>query len=295
MSPNQLIPVPAPQRTRRLRGTLYAATLLIAGGVIGAVVAGPTLGQGPQGPDRDGPRWQRGWSDNQDDDAFGRGPGQRGFRGFGMHREGGGFGMRDRDDGPRMGWRDRDGDGPRMGGRDRDGDGPRMGGRDRDGDGPRMGWRDRDGDGPRMGGRDRDGDGPRMGGRDRDGDGPRMGGRGFGGMLFPGAIERRVNRVLGLVDASTEQRQKVRQILEAAGNDLYPIRQQRMENRKQIGQALAAATIDRAKIEALRQEQLKLNDTASKRMTDAITDAAEVLTPAQRAELAKRMEQRRRG
>jgi Spy/CpxP family protein refolding chaperone len=30
-------------------------------------------------------------------------------------------------------------------------------------------------------------------------------------------------------------------------------------------------------------------------MTDAITDAAEVLTPAQRAELAKRMEQRRRG
>jgi Spy/CpxP family protein refolding chaperone len=256
MSVNQLIPVSAPQRKRRLLGTLYAATLLIAGGVIGAVVAGPTLGQGPQGPDRGVPRWQRGWSDNQDDDAFGRGPGQRGF---GMHREGGGFGMRDRHDGPRMGWRDRDGDGPRMG------------------------WRDRDGDGPRMGG------------RDRDGDGPRMGGRGFGGMLFPGAIERRVNRVLGLVDASTEQRQKVRQILEAAGNDLYPIRQQRMENRKQIGQALAAATIDRAKIEALRQEQLKLNDTASKRMTDAITDAAEVLTPAQRAELAKRMEQRRRG
>jgi Spy/CpxP family protein refolding chaperone len=28
-------------------------------------------------------------------------------------------------------------------------------------------------------------------------------------------------------------------------------------------------------------------------MTDAITDAAEVLTPAQRAELAKRMERRR--
>ena len=243
MSTNQLVPVSAPQRKRRLRGVLYAATLLIAGGVIGAVVAGPTLGQGPQGPDRDGPRWQRGWNDNQEDDAFGRGPGQRGFRGFGMHREGGGFGMRDRDDGPRMGWRDRDG--------------------------PRMGWRDRDG--------------------------PRMGGCGFGGMLFPGAIERRVNRVLGLVDASTEQRQKVRQILEAAGNDLYPIRQQRMENRKQIGQALAAATIDRAKIEQLRQEQLKLNDSASKRMTDAITDAAEVLTPAQRAELAKRMEQRRRG
>ena len=235
MSANQLVPVSAPKPKRRLRGVLYAATLLIAGGVIGAVVAGPTLGQGPQGPDRDGPRWQRGWSDSQDDDAFGRGPGQRGF---GMHREGGGSGMRERG-----------------------GDDMRMG------MGPRMGW--------------------------HHGDGPRMGGRGFGGMMFPGAIERRVNRVLGLVDASTEQRQKVRAILEAAGNDLYPIRQQRMENRKQIGQALAAATIDRAKIEQLRQEQLKLDDTASKRMTDAITDAAEVLTPAQRAELAKRMERRR--
>jgi Spy/CpxP family protein refolding chaperone len=124
--------------------------------------------------------------------------------------------------------------------------------------------------------------------------GERMGGRGFG-MMFPGAIERRVNRVLGLVDASTEQRQKVRSILEAAGNDLYPIRQQRAENRKQIREALAAATIDRAKIETLRQAQLKLHDSASKRLTDAITDAAEVLTAAQRAELAKRMEQRRRG
>ena len=224
MSINQLVPVSAPQPKRRLRGILYAATLLIGGGVIGAVVVGPTLGQGPgQGPGPDGPRWQQRWNDNQQDDAWGRGPGQRGLRGPGMQREGGdGFGM-----------------------------------------------------------------------RERGGDGPRMGGRGFGGMLFPGAIERRVNRVLGAVDASTEQRQKVRQILEAAGNDLYPVRQQRMENRKQIAQALAAATIDRAKIESLRQEQLKLNDSASKRMTDALTEAAEVLTPAQRAELAKRMERRR--
>ena len=242
MSVNQLVPLPAPQPKHQLRGILYAAMLLIGGGIIGAVVAGPTLGQG-QGQGPDGPRWQRGWNDNQQDDAWGRSPGQRGF-GFGMRREGGGdgFGMHERGgDGPRMGWRDRDG--------------------------PRMGW--------------------------RGGDGSGMGGRGFGGMMFPGAIERRVNRVLGAVDASTEQRQKVRSILEAAGNDLYPIRQQRMENRKQIGAALAAATIDRAKIEQQRQEQVKLNDSASKRMTDAITDAAEVLTPAQRAELAKRMERRR--
>lgn len=254
MSPNQLVPVSAPQPKRRLRGILYAATLLIAGGVIGAVVVGPTLGQGPgQGQGPDGPRWQRGMSDNQQDEGQG-------------WRRGG-----------RRGWNDAQED-------DASGRSPgqRGYGMGRDGDGPRMGWRD--------------GDGPRMGWHWRGGDGARMSGRGFAdGMLFPGAIERRVNRVLGLVDASTEQRQKVRQILEAAGNDLYPIRQKRMENRRAIGETLAAATIDRAKIEQLRQEQLKLNDSASKRLTDAITDAAEVLTPAQRAELARRMQRLRRG
>ena len=274
MTINPLIPLSAPQPKRRLRGTLYAATLLIGGGLIGTVVAGPALAQGPQGGGSDSPRWQHGWNDNQrgwndnnqrqwidnedeDDDGWERGPTQLGFR---MGRDGDGdYGMRER------GMRQRGGgisehddhDDMRMG--------MRMGGRGHDG--PRMGWR-----------------GERM---DRGGFG--------GGMMFPGAIERRVNRLLGLVDASTEQRQKVRSILEAAGNDLYPLRQQRMENRRQIAAALAAATIDRAKIESLRQEQLKLNDTASKRFTDALTEAAEVLTPAQRAELAKRMEQRRRG
>ena len=49
--------------------------------------------------------------------------------------------------------------------------------------------------------------------------GPGMRGRmGFGmaHMMFPGAIERRVNRILGIVDASTEQKQKVRAIFEKA-------------------------------------------------------------------------------
>jgi Spy/CpxP family protein refolding chaperone len=33
-----------------------------------------------------------------------------------------------------------------------------------------------------------------------------------------------------------------------------------------------------------------LADTASKRLTEAVTEAAEVLTPAQRAELSRRVE-----
>lgn len=208
---------PAPQPKRRLRGFLYAGTLLIGGGVVGAIVVGPVLGQGP-GP-QDGPRWHRGDSD-----------GSRWNRGGDDNDRGGG-------------------------------------------------WRERFG-------RDR--------GMRQDNDGHGMRG-GFSGMMFPGAIERRVNRVLGAVDASTEQKQKVRSILEAAANDLYPIRQKRMENRKQIGEALTAATIDRAKIESLRTDQIKLADAASKRMTDAIAESAEVLTPGQRAELGRRLERWRQG
>jgi len=127
--------------------------------------------------------------------------------------------------------------------------------------------------------------------------GPGMRGRmGFGmaHMMFPGAIERRVNRVLGIVDASTEQKQKVRAIFEKAANDLYGSRDKRVENRRAMADALAAATIDHGKVEQLRQDRMKLADATSKRMTDALVEAAEVLTPAQRADLAARM-QRRRG
>src|SRR5262249_28586073 len=124
--------------------------------------------------------------------------------------------------------------------------------------------------------------------------GPHMG-RGFGRMMYPGAIERRVNRVLGLVDASTEQKQKVRAIFEKAANDLYASRDKRRENRRAMAEALAAATIDHAKVEQLRQERMKLRDEVSKRLTDALVEAAEVLTPAQRADLAARMQRRRGG
>jgi periplasmic protein CpxP/Spy len=47
--------------------------------------------------------------------------------------------------------------------------------------------------------------------------------------------------------------------------------------------------IDRAAIEAFRAEQLALADAASKRLTQALGDAAEVLTPEQRRRLDERL------
>jgi Spy/CpxP family protein refolding chaperone len=166
-------------------------------------------------------------------------------------------------------------------------------------DGPR--WHDRGGNrdddrGPRGGMGDRS-----LGDNDRDSDRRsgfawHHGGGRFGGgqFLTPGRIERMVNRVLWVVDGSSDQKQKIGGILRGAADDLYPLREKHMEGRQQIREVLAAPTIDRAKLEALRVQQMQLADTASKRITAAIADAGEVLTPAQRAELGKRFDQHAR-
>ncbi len=152
------------------------------------------------------------------------------------------------------------------------------------------GWSD---DGP---GRHDRFDGPRGFFRDHDGDGdggwhhgPGFGG--FGGpFLSPGRIERMVDRLGWAVDASSEQKQKIAAVVQRAADDLRPLREKHLEGRRAMRDVLAAATIDRGKLEALRTEQMKLADEASRRIAAAVTEAAEVLTPEQRADLARRLE-----
>jgi protein CpxP len=160
-------------------------------------------------------------------------------------------------------------------------------------DGPGRSWSDRF-DAPRW---FRDHDGPR-GWFDRDRD---DGARGwhhdrFGGMggqfLSPGRIERMVNRLAWAVDASTEQKQKLTAIVQRMADDLAPMRERHLDLRRQVRDVLAASTIDRGKLEALRSEHMKLADEASRRVTAGLADGADVLTPAQRADLARRLEQR---
>jgi len=186
----------------------------------------------------------------------------------------------------RDGWMDDGGrfDGPRRGFRDDDGMRDRMRGwfRDRDGDrdGDRRGWFDR-------GGRD-GGGGPFAWHR----------GHGFGGGgLTPGRIERMVNRLGWAVDASSEQKQKLTAIIQRAADDLRPLREKRLEMRRQLGEVLGAPQVDRSRLEALRADHVRLAEQASQRITTAIAEAADVLTPSQRADLVRRLEQRfgRRG
>lgn len=105
-------------------------------------------------------------------------------------------------------------------------------------------------------------------------------------------IERMVKHMAVEVDATPEQQAKLTEIARAAAKDLRPLREKSRDARRAGMKLLAAPTIDRAAIERLRAEQIQAADAASKRLTQALADTAEVLTPAQRQKLAERFQRR---
>ena len=106
-------------------------------------------------------------------------------------------------------------------------------------------------------------------------------------------IEYGVNRALSKVDATDEQKKKITAIVQSASTDLRSLRQKRMDTRKAMREAMEAPTIDRAKLEKLRGEQMQVADAASKRFVQAMTDAGEVLTADQRQKFFKNLEEHR--
>jgi len=105
-------------------------------------------------------------------------------------------------------------------------------------------------------------------------------------------LEKRVDRALTGTDATAEQKKKIADILGATFKDMKPLHDQRIENRKAMADAMQAATIDPAKIEALRAERMKIADESSKRFTKALTDAGNVLTAQQRQAFFKNWSER---
>jgi periplasmic protein CpxP/Spy len=119
------------------------------------------------------------------------------------------------------------------------------------------------------------------------------------GPLDPAEVEAHLDRMLKHlyveIDATDEQKQQLDPIVKQAAKDLLPLRDKARTARKRAVELLTADTIDRAAVEGLRAEQLQLAEQASRRLTQALADVAEVLTPAQRRQIAERMERRGRG
>lgn len=107
--------------------------------------------------------------------------------------------------------------------------------------------------------------------------------------------EGMVNWVLSEVDATPEQKARVSAIARETVRDLMPLREQHRAARREAAALLSAQAIDRDALEGLRAEQLARADEASRRIVQAMADAAEVLDPGQRARLAEHYMRMRHG
>jgi protein CpxP len=118
----------------------------------------------------------------------------------------------------------------------------------------------------------------------------------FSGQMDPESMGRRIDAMvqwmLADVEATPEQREKIGAIAKAAASELAPLRTQHRDARRKMIELLAQPTIDRAQFERMRVEQMQVGETVTKRMTQAMLDAAEVLTPDQRAKLAQKWQER---
>jgi periplasmic protein CpxP/Spy len=115
--------------------------------------------------------------------------------------------------------------------------------------------------------------------------------RGPDGMMGGNPLMR-MERLLDEVEATDEQKDKIAAILTAARDDLSALRGEREGMMKQFSGILSGSTIDRTQLESARATSVAKLDEASKRVTTALADAAEVLNPEQRTELASLLEKR---
>lgn len=127
--------------------------------------------------------------------------------------------------------------------------------------------------------------------------GPHLFGHGWhggfmGAPMTAARIEERADKMVRHlaveIDATAEQQEKLRGVVKSALGEVLPAREQAWAARIKARELLSQPKIDRAEIERLRTEQIALADRVSKRLSQALLDAAETLTPEQRKKLNDR-------
>lgn len=110
------------------------------------------------------------------------------------------------------------------------------------------------------------------------------------GAEAPRHAEWVADRLMSEVNGSEAQKAKAREITAAAVSDLQSLVMKHEDTHKALLTILKAPALDRGKIESLRVGALHDLDDASRRLTLALGDLADVLTPAQRLQLAEQIE-----
>jgi Spy/CpxP family protein refolding chaperone len=99
--------------------------------------------------------------------------------------------------------------------------------------------------------------------------------------------EHMVGHLAWAIDATPEQKKQLTVIATGMVNDLLPVHDRMHAAKGRIVALLRQPKTDRAALESLRAEHLAMADDVSKRITQGLADAADVLTPQQRAKLAE--------
>src|SRR5438034_8558245 len=92
----------------------------------------------------------------------------------------------------------------------------------------------------------------------------------MGAPLDPATVDEHLDRMLKHlyveIDATDAQRQQLAPIVKSAARDLLPVRAKMHEARRQAVELLSREHVDRAALEALRADQLRLVEQASMRL-----------------------------
>ena len=92
--------------------------------------------------------------------------------------------------------------------------------------------------------------------------------------------------MLGRIDATEEQQTRINDIVTSLVGELYPLRGEHRETRRELITELSRPQVDREALEKIRADGLAMADSASRTLVSAVVDVSEVLTVEQRQELA---------
>lgn len=110
-------------------------------------------------------------------------------------------------------------------------------------------------------------------------------------MQMHAMMAEHLDKALTAVDATPEQKTRIHEIMRGAMASMGPLHERLGSTHADLHRILLAPVIDRAALEKLRAERIADIDQASRSLVGALADAAEVLTPEQRAKLGQMMMQ----
>ena len=105
---------------------------------------------------------------------------------------------------------------------------------------------------------------------------------------FRAKFDKATQRALKKMDATEDQRAKIKPIADDLAAALYGLREEHREIRSRFIKAFEAEKVDPAEVAKIREDAVALADRASRKITDSIVKASDVLTPAQRRKLGER-------